>query len=414
MRFDLPSRSSFSLWRKALVCAVFLAVFTSAVGAQSPSSPNRSRRFGPDACGPADPSYIRMANETGGLPMFLQPAEAAKAFHLVRESTRNNMGTVFWATGTFEAMPQTFEVPVDSVTRRITFSFSVDTKGGKLILTQPSGGAIVEATANNEITELNCGRIVTVSAPETGIWRVQITGTGKFWIEVQAESDIHIISAEFVKKGGRPGHEGLFKIPGQPLAGIPAILQVSLSAKETKTAEFRLVSDRGDSIRELRMESAGSDRDFLEYLGTLEPPKQPFRVAVSGRDSKGQNYQRFFPALFHAETVEVLPDHGVDELAAGNTTTLTFTLRNVGPPSNFKITVTDAHKFVSHISSQESLLDTGESKTLRVDLTVPVGTAPGTGDDIVVVAASTSGSATSNSSVVHLSVSTSSAIQNPR
>lgn len=414
MHSDLRSRSSFGLWRNALVCAVFLCVSTSAVEAQSPSSPNRSRRFGPDACGPADPNYIRMANETGGLPMFLQPAEAAMAFHLVRESTRNNMGTVFWATGTLDAGPQTFEVPVDSVTRRITFSLSVDTKGGKLILTQPSGGAIVEATANNEITELNCGRIITVSAPETGIWRVQITGTGKFWIEAQAESDIHIISAEFVKKGGRPGHEGLFKIPGQPLAGISAILQVSLSAKEMKTAEFRLVSDRGDTIGELRMEPAGSDRDFLEYLGTLEPPKQPFRVAVSGRDSKGQNYQRFFPALFHAETVEVLPDHGVDELAAGNTTTLTFTLRNVGPPSNFKITVTDGHKFVSHVSSQELTLDTGESKTLRVELTVPVGTAPGTGDDIVVVAASTSGSAASNSSVVHLSVSASSAIQNPR
>jgi hypothetical protein len=414
MHFDLPSRSSFSLWRKTLVCAIFLYVFTSAGGAQSPSSLNRSRRFGPDACGPADPNYIRMANETGGLPMFLQPAEAAKAFHLVRESTRNNMGTVFWATGTFEAMPQTFEVPVDSVTRRITFSFSVDTKGSKLILTQPSGGAIVEATANNEITELNCGRIVTVTAPEAGVWHAQIAGTGKFWIEVQAESDIHFISVEFVKKGGRPGHEGLFKIPGQPLAGIHAILQVSLSAKETKTAEFRFVSDRGDSIRELRMESAGSDRDFLEYLGTLEPPNQPFRVAVSGRDSKGQNYQRFFPSLFHAETVEVLPENGSDELSAGNTTTLTFNLRNIGPSNSFKITVTDGHKFVSHVSSQELTLGTGESKTLRVELTVPVGTAPGTGDDIVVVAASTSGSATSNSSVVHLSVSTSSAIQNPR
>ena len=60
---------------------------------------DRSRAFGPDACGPADPAYIHTANETGGIPMFLQRSEAAKAFHLVRESTRNNVATVFWATG---------------------------------------------------------------------------------------------------------------------------------------------------------------------------------------------------------------------------------------------------------------------------------------------------------------------------
>jgi hypothetical protein len=324
------------------------------------------------------------------------------------------MGTVLWATGTLDAKVQSFEVPVDSVTTRITFSMSVDTKGTKLALTQPSGGVIAEATANNEITELNCGRIVTVSTPETGIWRVQITGTGKFWIEVQAESDIHIISAEFVRKGGRPGHEGLFRIQGQPLSGIPATLQVSLSTQEVETAEFRLVSDRGDTLQELHVQPENSDRDFREYLGILEPPKQPFRVAVSGHDSKGRPYQRFFPALFHAETVEVLPDHVSDELSVGSSTTLTFTLRNIGPSSNFKISVADGHQFVSHVSSLELALGAGESKTLHVELTVPAGTAPGTGDDLVVVAASTTEPATTNSSVVHLSVSASNVTQNPR
>jgi len=95
-----------------------------------------------------DPSYIRIANQTGGQPMFLQPSEAAKAFHFVREATRNNMGTVFWATSAFDGKAQTFEIPVDSVTQRITFSFSADTKGSKLTLSQPSRGTIVEATAS--------------------------------------------------------------------------------------------------------------------------------------------------------------------------------------------------------------------------------------------------------------------------
>jgi von Willebrand factor A domain-containing protein 7 len=181
---------------------------------QTQPSANRSRPFGSDACGPADPSYIRAANETGGIPMFLQRSEATKSFHLVRESTRDNVATVLWATGTLDGQAKTIKIPVDSVTKRITFTFSVDTKGSALKLTQPSGGAITQATATTELTELNCGRIVTVSSPEAGEWRAEISGTGRYWLKAQAQSDIYFVSAEFVKRGGRPGHEGLFRIRG--------------------------------------------------------------------------------------------------------------------------------------------------------------------------------------------------------
>src|ERR1700747_2321280 len=120
------------------------------LGQTEPS--NRSRAFGPDACGPADPAYIHTANETGGIPMFLQRSEAAKAFHVVRESTKNNVSTVFWATGTLDGKPQSITIPVDSVTKRITFTFSVDRKGDQIKLTQPSGGAITEGLPGAAVT----------------------------------------------------------------------------------------------------------------------------------------------------------------------------------------------------------------------------------------------------------------------
>ena len=413
MPITIPARSSIYCSTIVLFVAIFCSDYSSVI-AQTQPSENRSRHFGPDACGPVDPSYIHIANQTGGQPMFLQPSEAAKAFHFVRESTRNNMGTVFWTTGTFDGKLQIFEIPVDSVTQRITFSFSADTKGSKLTLTQPSGGTIVEATEGAEITDLNCGRIVTLSTPEAGLWRAAVTGSGRFWLQAQAQSDIYFITAEFVRKGGRSAHEGLFKIAGQPLAGIPATLRVSLSAKEAKSTAFRLVSERGDTIQEVRMHTDSSDQEFLEFFGTMELPKDSFRVAVAGLDTKGRAYQRFFPALFHAETVEVLPEHIVEELTAGSTTQVTFALRNIGPSGAFRITVTDAHQFVSQVIPQELPLGTGESASVRIQITVPAGTAPGIGDDVVVVATSSARSATSNSSVVHFSVTASSAVQSPR
>jgi hypothetical protein len=255
---------------------------------------------------------------------------------------------------------------------------------------------------------------LTVNSPETGEWRAEIAGTGRFWLEVQAQSDIYFVAAEFVKMGGRPGHEGLFRIPGQPVAETLATLQASLSAAQTTTTEFYLVSERGQTIQKLQMQAVNADREFLEFTGRVDLPSEPFRVAVTGRDSNGTQYQRFFSNLFHAESVEISPKLDFDELPAGSTKEVAFTVRNIGFPRTFKLTVTDAHQFVSEVEPKELSLGAKESRTVRVGLTVPAGTAPGVGDDLVIVAQSTAGPPTSNSSVVHLSVSSSSAIQNPR
>jgi hypothetical protein len=317
------------------------------------------------------------------------------------------MATVFWATGMLDGKSQLIRVPVDSATRRITFAFSVDTKGGALKLTQPSGGTITEPSADNEITELNCGRIVTVSSPEAGEWRAEITGTGRFWMEVQAQSDIYFVGVEFVEKGGRPAHEGLFRIQGQPVAGSSAMLQVSVSAKATQSAEFYLVTEQGEPIQKLQMHAVNSDPEFAEFVGSVDLPSVPFRVAVSGRDSSGKHYQRFFSNLFHAESVEVSAKPKFDELSPGSTRTIAFSVRNIGVPRTFNITVTDSHRFISEVEPRQLMLGAGESGTVLVHVTVPADAAPGRGEDVVIVAASTAGPSTSNSSVTHFLVSSS-------
>jgi len=162
------------------------------------------------------------------------------------------------------------------------------------------------------------------------------------------------------------------------------------------------------------MHAVNSDREFLEFVGSVDLPNVPFRVAVTGRDSNGKQYQRFFSNLFHAENVEISPKLDFEELPAGSTKQVAFTVRNIGLARTFKLTVTDAHQFVSKVEPKDLALGAGESGTVRVDLTIPAGTAPGIGDDLVIVAQSSAGQPTSNSSVVHLSVSSSSAAQNPR
>jgi hypothetical protein len=323
----------------------------------------------------------------------------------VRESTRSNVATVFWATAILDGKPQTIKIPVDSVTKRLTFTFSVGTKGTTLKLTQPSGGVITNGLPDVELTELNCGRIVTISSPEAGEWRAEINGTGTYWLQAQAQSDIYFVSAEFVKKGGRPGHEGLFRIPGQPVAGSLATLQASLSARATRTAEFYLATEQGNTLQELQLRRMSSDLELLEFVGSVNLPNVPFRVTVTGLDSNGKQYQRFFSNLFHAESVEVSAKPDFDELPAGGTAQIAFVVRNLGATCAFNLTVTDAHKFVSKVEPQQLTLSAGESATVWVDLIAPPGATPGVGDDVVFVATSTVGPRTSNFGVVHFSVS---------
>src|SRR5258706_624257 len=202
MNFTIPKRPAVFTLKRALVSTGLFFAAASAVFGQVQPSQNQWRSLGPGVCGPADPAYIHPANETGGIPMFLQRSEAAKAFHLVRESTRNNVSTVFWATGTLDGKPQAITIPVDSVTKRITFTFSVDTKGNHLNLTQPSGGAITEGLAGTENTELNCGRILTVNSPEPGLWLAGGTGTGRELKATAAPRGVFFVEVSRVTNDG--------------------------------------------------------------------------------------------------------------------------------------------------------------------------------------------------------------------
>jgi hypothetical protein len=167
------------------------------------------------------------------------------------------------------------------------------------------------------------------------------------------------------------------------------------------------------TVQKLQMHAVNSDREFLEFVGPVDLPTLPFRVVVTGRDLNGKRHQRFFSKLFHAESVEVSPQLDFDGLSPGSTKQVAFTVRNLAFRRTFKITLTDAHQFVSKVEPKELVLGAGESGTVWVDLTVPAGTAPGVGEDVVFVAASVQGPPTSNSSVVHFSVS-SGTTENPR
>ncbi|HXW07340.1 MAG TPA: hypothetical protein VD833_19040, partial [Vicinamibacterales bacterium] len=183
---------------------------------------NRSRPFGPGRCGPIDPSYVRVANETGGQPFPMAPSEMAHMAQVMSEKSRSDSALVLWAHGSAAESDPPHGVPVDASISRLTFSITFDGTGGTATITAPDGRAM-QATAGTEDTVLNCGRFLIVDAPAVGSWQVAVRPSQRFWLVVHARSEIDLLAAEFVAPGGRAGHEGLLRIQGQPVRGRPAI-----------------------------------------------------------------------------------------------------------------------------------------------------------------------------------------------
>src|SRR5262249_5563362 len=147
---------------------------------------------------------------------------------------------------------QTFDVPIDSATSRVTFSLSVDRAGADLAIADPFGAAIQMGSDRAEITTLNCGRIVTVGAPTPGIWRLHVRGGGRFWLGAAGRGYFHFVGVEFVREGGRPGREVLLRFRAQPVVGAPAILSANVSREGlTPRPILHLVSERGDVIQDV-------------------------------------------------------------------------------------------------------------------------------------------------------------------
>lgn len=356
------------------------------------------------SCSPIDPAYIQGAAATGGQVFMLNGSEAGLIFNLIRPQLPGNLSPIMSVRGALASGTQSFDVPIDSTVESATFSVAIDSKG-PIALFRPSGAAVVGSDAGVTITELTSGRFVTVNSPETGNWRLQVAGTGAFSAQALANSSIQLNSFQFVELTGRPDHEGLFPIAGQPLVNSEQKALASLLGV-VNTTQFKLLSDNGSLIQSISLAQNHPDAAADEYVGDLVLPVQPFRVAVTGLDATGLPYQRLFPTLFRAQSLGVSISDGsnIPSLIAGTTTTLTFVVQNLGSTNTFRIIAADNRGFVSRVEPTLLNLAGGASASVAVDLTVPAGTPDGTDVSLTVTAGSNTDPNILNSVSVRLTV----------
>jgi hypothetical protein len=387
-------RHEAALWLLVFMAAI-VAVLGGTIGRAAAAQTGTGVAFGPGRCGPIDPSYVRVANATGGQVLPLGPTEVGAAAPLMTASF--NAETVFWATAPLASSERTITVPVDGVTSRVAFVLSTTGSIADMTVTDP-GGTVVTAGTGVDAFSFGCVRGVAVERPLAGEWTVRTAGAGTYWFVVHARSDLGLDEAAFVQVAGRPAHEGLFKIAGQPVAGRPATLRARVTREEVTDATFDLVSMSGARLQALELSPVTASSTEEEYVGDIANlPSVPFRVRVSGRDRTGAVYQRVSRAAFHAATVEVVVPQTV-AIPRGQRTPVTVSVRSVGAPARLQI-VAVLNATVLRVDPATLQLSADESRDVTIWADVPADGTP-ISPEIIVTAESPTDPAAANSAII--------------
>ncbi len=357
------------------------------------------RSAGP--CSPVDPVYERIAKATGGQVLRLRGADLSNNPDLLAVG-HNKPATIVSASGVLRpSESREFSVPVDSTVESMTFSIFLECKGEIQVLR--ASGAVASEGPGITIANVSSGVVLSASRPETGVWRTRITGSGSFSVSVGVDSPIQLHRFQFVKRAGRPGHEGLFPISGQPVLGEMQIGLAVLSGP-AGAAALEVLAESGERLQTLHLVQGNPDAAADEFVGEVSLPAHPFRIAASGLDPRGFPYQRVYPPLFHPQPVEVTFLQAIGEPAPGARATVDFVVRNAGPPAVFRIVAAGGSGVIRNSVPQDLSLNPGETATLHVPVAVPPGAAEGSTIPVSLTASSPVDPAVFNSATAFLTV----------
>lgn len=227
-----------------------------------------------------DPSRLKEAEESG-LPM-LDPQEIAKAGPL-NEHSKANDSSILLISGELKQGKREFAVPVDSTVQFLSFSVFIQCVSSITIL--DPAGTQVSAGPQTEEGKFHSGRLVNVTDPQAGLWRIRIEGSGVYSISAGGRSSIRFTKAEFV--GSSDG--------ALPKAGVTQKWRATLQGDFSTVQFVVMTSDGMTSV--FKTEHTENPQEFV---GDVSAPSLPFRIIAEGTDTNGQIFRRFFPLLFRS------------------------------------------------------------------------------------------------------------------
>lgn len=123
-----------------------------------------------------DPTYARVARETGGLYFEIQPEELFDAASLSELIFRPQLGMIFSARGPLSGFPLTFPFRIDSLLTQPSFVIS-GTGATNIVVRRPDGSVVLSTDPGVTYVALSTGAFYSFINPPVGTWTITINGS---------------------------------------------------------------------------------------------------------------------------------------------------------------------------------------------------------------------------------------------
>ena len=258
-----------------------------------------------------------------------------------------------------------FEFAVASSTKRLSVSISFAGAKKGVSLTRPTGAVVSEKDVDAKIQNMEKVGYFEVTNPEFGTWHLKISGSGDFSLKIltdekskpesqqnnspfiqQLVDAIYVdkepgIQFEFVALAGRPGHQGLFPIAGQPTSH-KQIAQVRAFDPPLEKVELKLFSVSGKILLQTILPRGdGIYSPTEDFVSEIELPAEPFRVFISGTDKNGVVHEKMLQQAYRVTGVGIYSNLSFDELKRGAENTLSFLVENNGSEATFRVVIVE-------------------------------------------------------------------------
>lgn len=316
-----------------------------------------------------DPSYSKVANETGGQVYVLDRSRAGDMAKIMQMTSLGDREELLSVNDRLDGSTRTYHVSVDPDMSLLMLSVTGTTD---FSLQRPNGSGVGKQENVVQYMEIRNGAIYTIQNPEPGGWTATVRGMGDVSIRANAmrsaQSDaVQFDLFRFVELGGRPGHEGMFPIQGFPLAEREWDVEAQLDG-EVAAVHFEFRSPAGEVLSSFKLRKLPEDP--REFAGKVKVPAAPFVVYAVGVDMHGAPFQRVRAGQIRPQSFRVQAP-SFWELKPGQGSACVVKVTNYGPQGSFRVLIVDPNKLVRDVSPMTFALNTGESANLTLNLEAP-------------------------------------------
>jgi len=328
------------------------------------------------SCSPIDPNFRRITEATGGQLLQTEHDDSIGPGQLMDVELENlaaGRQQLIARISQTAAATERIEFPVDSSISRLTVS--IDLSGteivdaataskGVLTLTDPNGQSVAARV------EGLVGNVYTVEGPPAGIWSMNVAeATGQpFTLVVRGASPLELSDVSFAEEQGRIGHTAVMRTDQRPIPEEPTALMAHFEEAGASDLDFRLLTLEGATLGSF---DVAPDPDLSGLIGTVVPPREPFRIAVTGKRADGTPFQRVNPEVFNTSPYRILPMEDRSMFVPGRRHTLTFQVFNAGGDQTLELRASSTVDAEITVEPEEFALATGELRSVTVSLLLP-------------------------------------------